>query len=306
MAPATVAATDPLLGHHLTCWCGRDDWRVCFRTSRFALLRCGCEAYRIDPPPLTSDCESQAFYTAYYQDPIEPAAAPVAGYRTYRFWQVARQVPAVGRVGERAADIGCGEGHLCADLRDAGWPVVTGIDVAYSRIQRARQLYPHIEFHDRPLRAAGLPEKSFDLMVMDNVIEHLLEPHVMVRDLHGYLKSDGRLVVITPNMESGYFRVLGRFWTPELAPHVHIYLFTGAVLCRLLARAGFAVEAAGSFHVRPHSWRGVFVDLRSGAWRRALWHAMQQAGDAYGRLIGAGPMLYAVARPEPPGADGLT
>ena len=29
----------------------------------------------------------------------------------------------------------------------------------------------------------------------------------------------------------------------------------------------------------------------------AVWRAMQEMGGVYGRLIGAGPMLYAVARP---------
>jgi len=115
--------------------------------------------------------------------------------------------------------------------------------------------------------------------------------------LRGYLHPEGRLVLITPNMDSGHFRLLGRFWTPELAPHVHIFLFTGTAMRRLLAAAGFAADAVGSFHMPAACWRSLLNDVRSRAPRRALWHALQQAGDAYGRLIGAGPMLYAVARP---------
>src|SRR5256885_2469346 len=210
-------------GAPLVCWCGASGWRAVFRTPRFGLVRCqSCGSYRIDPPPIANEAEAAAFYTDYYarpegRDAPRPAVSPLA--RGSRFWRVAEQVAELNRIGQVALDVGCGEGRLCGELRRAGWPVVVGVDVSRTRISRARQSHPDVVFSDRPVAELGLAPRSVDLIVMDNVVEHLTEPASLIAQLRRYLAPHGLLVVITPNMRSGNFRSLGRRWTPELAPH---------------------------------------------------------------------------------------
>ena len=279
------------------CWCATTQWLRCWRTDRFGLIRCqSCGTFRIDPPPLEVDGDAAAFYTDYYSSrPNAAATATAAVTRGSRFWIVAAAVPALEIVRERVADIGCGEGQLCGELEAAGWPTIVGVDVSSTRISRARRRYPGVEFYDRPLDQTGVPEASFDLIVMDNVIEHLPEPARMVAGLARYLKPGGQLVVITPNMQSGNFQLLGRRWTPELAPHAHVFLFTAPSLGQLLSRAGLHVDTIGSFHLKAYSVRAWLARLLSGDVKGALWRAGQELGGVYGRLIGKGPMLYAVA-----------
>ena len=293
------------LNDMISCWCGAENGEQQFRTRTFGLVRCGsCGCYRIDPPPISRDDEAATFYTRYYDGSNgHGSARPAAPRRTSRFWQVARQEPSLEQAGGEAADIGCGEGHLCHELRLAGWPTVIGLDVSRARIERARKLYPDGEFYDRSIDETGVPAASLDLVVMDNVIEHLPQPVVMLRTLRRYLKAEGRIVVITPNMTSGHFRLLGRLWTPELAPHAHIYLFTPASMRLVLANAGFAAESIGSFHLPVYSPVEWGARLASADVKGAVWRAVQELGGIYGRLIGTGPMLYAVARPAA-SADG--
>ena len=62
-------------------------------------------------------------------------------------------------------DFGCGYGRICAELADAGFTNVTGVDSAPGMIRRARSLNPGIRFEllesasgattDRPGRASG-------------------------------------------------------------------------------------------------------------------------------------------------------
>lgn len=279
----------------LRCWCGERETASCFRTRRFGLVRCtSCRCYRIDPPPIARTEELADFYTRYYAGALAPPSrAP--GDRTSRFWRVVDRVPALGRPGPTAIDIGCGEGRLCAELLEAGWRSVVGFDVSRSRVERARKSYPQLVFHDQPIEGTDLASSSVDLLVMDNVIEHLADPLQMLSTLRPYLADEGRLVLITPNMESGHFRLLGRRWTPELAPHAHIFLFTAATLTRLLHAAGFEVRASGSFHLAPlppRSWRAL---VRTGDVKTLVWTLGQEAGGLAGRMIGEGPMLYVVA-----------
>lgn len=281
------------------CWCGSGDLRPRFRTSTFGLVRCGtCGCYRIDPPPISGDDEAATFYSGYYERPKSGGSTKPATPRSSRFWQVVRADPSLERAGEMVADIGCGEGHLCGELRRAGWTRVVGVDVSRTRVERARKLYPDGEFYDRPLEEAPVPEGSFDLIIMDNVIEHLPEPVLMLRTLRRYLKPAGRIVVITPNMSSGHFKLLGRRWTPELAPHAHIYLFTPPSMRVLLSNAGFWVDRVGNFHLPVYSPVEWTVRLLSADVKGAIWRAGQELGGIYGRLIGTGPMLYSVATPS--------
>jgi SAM-dependent methyltransferase len=281
----------------LPCWCGLGSWTRVFRTKRFGLVRCSsCGCYQIDPPPISGDDQSAEFYTDYYSKSAEPVTpAKISATRNAWFWRVAEKVPGLDTVRASVADIGSGDGHFCAELHAAGWPRVLGIEISKSRCARARQLYPQIPFHSCGLAETGAAPASFDLLVMDSVIEHLPNPVKLVQDLRAFLAPGGKLVMLTPNMESGHFRFLQKRWTGMLAPHAHIFLFTPDSIARLLRDSGLTVEATGSLHM-PYYKPGEYAErLFSHDIKGFVWRAHQEIGGFYGRAIGSGPMLYAVA-----------
>jgi 2-polyprenyl-3-methyl-5-hydroxy-6-metoxy-1,4-benzoquinol methylase len=283
----------------VACWCGGSSWRPQFRAQQFGLLRCGaCGSYRIDPMPLHRNADGAAFYSDYYADKTSAARAAVgdAPNRCSRFWQVVRQVPSLAAPGEAALDIGSGEGTLCEELRAAGWRRVVGVEISAARVARARHRYPEIEFFEGTLERLPLPEQAFDLITMDNVIEHLPDPRAVLTRVASLLAPGGRCVLITPNMNSGSFRLLGRRWTPELAPHAHVYLFTAASLMKLMSQSGLITDAHGSFHVSPCQWDEWVGYLRNADLKSMLWQTGQHLGALNGRLLRAGAMLFTVGR----------
>ncbi len=289
----------------LACWCTAGHWLKSVEGRTFRVLRCSaCGCHRIDPPPVDNPADLGSFYTGYYQDRIDSKASekPSRVARTSRFWRVAHRFPALLQSGRSALDIGCGDGTLCAELHQSGWKRVTGIDMSAGRIALARQRHPKIQFYDVSLQESGLLKSSTDLAVLDNVIEHVPDPVELLRAIREKLVDGGRLVLITPNMESGNFRLLGSRWTQELAPHVHIFLFTPASLCQVAQMAGYDVEVAGTFHLDPYPLNEWMARWRSGDVKGALWRTFQGVGNLYSRLIGSGPMVYAVARKS---ADGF-
>jgi len=285
----------------LRCWCGSDQWRICFRAPRGGLARCeGCGCYQTDPPPLRQSEQSEEFYTCYYSRlkmdtlPVRnPCQSRVAG-----FWRVADQFPALREVAMRAVDIGSGDGHLCAELKGDGWPEAIGVEPSGTRVSRARALYPDITFYDGTLATSALRRDSFDLVVMESVIEHLPEPLTQLHEVKRIMRTSGRLVITTPNMDSGHFRLLGRRWTGMLAPHAHIFLFTASSLRTALERAGFRVEAVGSFDLERYTLRRLISRLLSGDVKGALWRAHQELGAAYGHVVSQQAMLYAIGRAQ--------
>ena len=302
-----VGVREPVAGPQnsreaLPCWCGAAAWDQRFRTRRFGVLRCReCQTYRIDPPVLRSTEEGRTFYKEYYKKvgtDARPIARP-ASSRTSDFWRVAEECGWLNRPGRRAVDIGCGEGHSCAELRAAGWPSVTGIDISTTRIARARHLYPEVALVAGTIGDMAFDRASLDLVLVEHVIEHLPDPRSTLQEVRGSLASVGHVVISTPNMDSGHFRFLGKRWTGMLAPHAHIFLFDAKSLTRLLEASGFTVLATGSFEKEPYSLQALLRRLGSGDIKGTLWRIHQEIGAYYGRLIGRGPLLYAVARPRP-------
>jgi 2-polyprenyl-3-methyl-5-hydroxy-6-metoxy-1,4-benzoquinol methylase len=193
-------------------------------------------------------------------------------------------------------DFGCGEGGLSGELLGAGWKAVVGIDVSRSRVARAQLRFPAIRFDDRGLAALDDYHEAFDLIVMDNVIEHLPRPVEVLRRLRSCLVAGGTLVAITPNMESGRFKMLGRLWTQELSPHAHIFLFTESSLSAAMEAAAMRVTGRGNFHLTSavgHALREFGRDRRA---KDLLWRLGHEVAGTWGRMIGAGEMIYAVAK----------
>ncbi len=288
-----VASGDTSIGIDAAvgCWCGATSWHSQFRARSFGLLRCpSCGSYRIDPMPLHHNVEGAEFYSEYYADKISGAN------RHSRYWQVVRRTPALATPGEAALDIGSGEGTLCEELRAAGWRRVVGVEISAARVARARHRYPEIEFFEGTLERLPLPEQAFDLITMDNVIEHLPDPRAVLTRIASLLTPGGRCVLITPNMNSGSFRLLGRRWTPELAPHAHVYLFTAASLMKLMSQSGLITDTHGSFHVSPCQWDEWIGYLRNADLKSMLWQTGQHLGALNGRLLRAGAMLFTVGR----------
>src|SRR5579871_5634868 len=190
----------------LACWGESGKWSLYPRGRRFNVLQCnGCLGYRIDPPPISSPQQSEEFYTNYYRTvgtEVSAISKPTAS-RTAGFWKVAHRFPELLQVKQTVLDIGCGDGHLCAELKASGWPSVMGIDVSQTRVARARRLYPDLTFFDKPLAAIGLKKSSLDLIVMEAVIEHLPRPVDTLAEFRDFLAPGGRIVLTTPNMDSG-------------------------------------------------------------------------------------------------------
>jgi 2-polyprenyl-3-methyl-5-hydroxy-6-metoxy-1,4-benzoquinol methylase len=279
------------------CWCGAAERVVRFRTKKFGLLGCpACGTSQIDPPPIGNEEEAAGFYTDFYEDGEveEDAAAESPPGRSSRFWRVAERVPSLDTAGRSVLDFGSGEGTLCGELAAAGWASVTGIDVSRSRVARARAAHPGVVFDDRGSDALATRSGAFDLVILDNVIEHLSDPVGVLAQLRQTLAPGGRIVLITPNLESGRFRLLGRRWTPELSPHAHIFLFTARSLSRLAARAGFQAREVGDFLLPLRYGMAVRGLLQTRNVKEAVWRLGQETGGLWGRVIGSGEMVYLV------------
>ena len=133
---------------------------------------------------------------------------------------------------------GCGVGMYVEHLAPFGGRIF-GLEYDFERACEARKNSPHI------LNAAGeflpLPSSTFALILSHEVIEHVQDDRLAIREMMRVLNPGGRIVLFCPNR--GYpfethgiywkgkyhfgnkllVNYLPRMWRDKLAPHVRVY-----------------------------------------------------------------------------------
>ncbi|SIO66876.1 Methyltransferase domain-containing protein [Singulisphaera sp. GP187] len=100
--------------------------------------------------------------------------------------------------GRRVLDIACGEGYGAAALAKAGAASVIGVDLSAEACEHARSKYG-LDARSGDALAIPLPDRSLDLVVSFETIEHVDDPAAFLDECARVLAPDGVLIVSTPN-----------------------------------------------------------------------------------------------------------
>lgn len=168
--------------------------------------------------------------------------------------------------GRKMLDVGCGNGDFLALMRDAGWDVV-GVEPDATAAQFARELRA-IPVVSGVLEDAGFADQTFDVVVLNHVIEHVFDPVAVLRECGRVTKADGIVVIVTPNIASLGHRVFGELWI-HLDPPRHLYLFSPEAMRACCKNAGLAIRVSRT-SARDAAWVWTVSKAirRDGIWRR--------------------------------------
>jgi predicted TPR repeat methyltransferase len=144
---------------------------------------------------------------------------------------------------KRLPDIGCAGGACLAAARDLGFDG-EGIEPSRWLNAYARSEYG-LNVRQAILTAGVYPEKSFDVVSLWDVLEHVPEPSDILRVARSLLKPDGYLWLNYPNIGSLAARLIGWRWPFWLSVHLHYY--RPHAIRRQIEQVGFEV-----LYTRPH------------------------------------------------------
>jgi 2-polyprenyl-3-methyl-5-hydroxy-6-metoxy-1,4-benzoquinol methylase len=135
-------------------------------------------------------------------------------------------------------EVGCGNGAFLARMRSRGWQV-QGVEVDPTAAKIAEETFG-VHVYVGTLEKANYPNASFDALTMNHVIEHVSDPIGLLKGCHRVLKPEGKLIMVTPNINGIGFRRFRQNWR-GLEPPRHLHLFSQSSLENIARQASFNV-----------------------------------------------------------------
>jgi 2-polyprenyl-3-methyl-5-hydroxy-6-metoxy-1,4-benzoquinol methylase len=144
--------------------------------------------------------------------------------------------PIPGWAGEgKILDVGCGNGAFLDVMKQLGWHT-HGLEPSPAACKAARG-----KGHEVHLADAGQLDcvpGSFDVIYLNQVLEHTFSPLATLRQLRTMLNPGGVLQLAVPNYAGLQMRILGRY-SSALDPPRHLFQFEPRTLRAYLHAAGF-------------------------------------------------------------------
>jgi 2-polyprenyl-3-methyl-5-hydroxy-6-metoxy-1,4-benzoquinol methylase len=167
---------------------------------------------------------------------------------------------------DRVLEIGCDAGDFAVQLRGEVWGIEPDAEAATIAAERLHRVLVGTFEAVR----ADLPVGYFDVVVCNDVIEHMADHDRFLRQVGAYLAPGGVLIGSVPNMR--HYRTLFellvlRDWDYRdsgVLDRTHLRWFTARSLRRSLEGAGFVIER----------FEGINGGIRFGLSRQHLPHAL--------------------------------
>lgn len=231
--------------------CRSNDYRLITKRSKYEIVCCNnCDFVFTTPFPKKEEVE--AFYSDFdYRDSLS-AEKVIRSDAKRSLSEIEQYAKGKGEL----LDVGCGRGYFLDEARKFGWNTF-GVDTSKLVTNYAKETL-HLNvfcgdiFSFRSVR-------SFDLVTLNQVIEHFVNPKDLINQCGKHLKKNGLLYIATPNVGSVSARVLKDNFDHYIPPE-HLSYFSRRTLQRLLEELGFRVLHAGSWSY-PSDLGGIIKTL---------------------------------------------
>lgn len=149
-------------------------------------------------------------------------------------------------------DVGSASGWFLSELKkEFKNSECVGIDTHKAAINYGKKKYKNIKLVRADAHKIPFKENTFEVIVCCEVLEHVEEPEVVIKEMKRVLKRNGRLII---EIDTGnwLFKLIWYFWT-NLRKGVwrdsHIHSFSVEKLKRLFVKNGLKIKEMKIFNL---------------------------------------------------------
>jgi SAM-dependent methyltransferase len=221
-------------------WNTGDSWNPA--AVPIAMWKCTCGCSFLHPIPTSEQLPGQGDWWSEQRKPFRRRGRAKEIWQKWRFAAIGsnkeRFLRRIRRVvpSGRFLDVGCGKGDMLLQARQ--FYDCVGVEPSAKALDYLKE--KGLNLIQGTLETADLEENSFDIVLLDSVIEHVPSPGALLRKAHYVLRSGGIVIVVTPKLNGPSHRLHGAEWN-GLRHGYHTFLFTAKTLSQYLRDAGFEV-----------------------------------------------------------------
>jgi SAM-dependent methyltransferase len=153
----------------------------------------------------------------------------------------------------RLLDLGCGDGSHLPWL-GAFAETLYGCDFNLVRLDRARRRCPEARLFLCDMLDPPLEDAVFDVVFFNHVIEHIEDDQTALATVYRILRSDGLLVLGTPNEGCWWWQLAYRRDPDSRANTDHVHFYTADSIGEKVRRAGFELVETHHMGWGPPDW----------------------------------------------------
>jgi len=197
-------------------------------------------------------CSSCPLVFLYPQPSVPELAAAYQNYLPERQDQIQAWFRSLEEVIQKSADlieervkpgkildVGSGYGFFLQYMAQKGWQA-DGIEISQPGRNYCQTHFPGLRIRSNPLPDPSIPDRSYDVVTLFYVIEHLADPLLVLREAFRLLKPGGLLLLRWPHttpiirLLGPFSRLLDLYHTP-----FHLFDFSKPFIEKQLATIGF-------------------------------------------------------------------
>jgi 2-polyprenyl-3-methyl-5-hydroxy-6-metoxy-1,4-benzoquinol methylase len=194
---------------------------------------------------------------------------------------------------KRLLEIGSNVGLFLDVASLQGWNT-KGIEPSKWAVQRGRERFD-VDLRLGTVEELDAPDRSADVIVMLDVLEHLVDPTKALRRLRPVIDDDGLLVLSTVNLSGLHARIRGGNWPWFIRSHLHY--FSPATLREMLRLAGFRMV---EWSIIPRSFHLSYIAHRAGSSQGVIGRLVKEISEVVDPRIPVGwlgDITFVAARP---------
>ncbi len=225
--------------------------------SDFEIVECSkCGFAFTSPRPLEKDLGKYYESEEYISHSNTSKGIISRLYQMVRKHTLRKKLQLVNREGQKGLllDIGCGTGEFLNTVNLDGWKTI-GIEPSLGARKQCVDNYK-LDVRDEN-ELANLPAKSFDVITMWHVMEHVPHLQERVQKLKELLKLNGVLIVAVPNRSSHDAKYYGAHWAAYDVPR-HLWHFRAEDMRSLMSNSEFEVK-----QILPMKFDSYYVSMLS-------------------------------------------
>jgi SAM-dependent methyltransferase len=144
-------------------------------------------------------------------------------------------------------EVGCAGGAFGAQLKERGAREVWGVEIDESAARRAQRVLDRVLIGDIATLVDDLPDAYFDLVVFNDVLEHLVDPFTVLSKIRRSISPRGVVISSIPNIRyypTFHDLLVHKKWEYQewgILDSTHLRFFTVSSIRNMYIRLGYEV-----------------------------------------------------------------